>query len=80
LKNEAKKKFDQKRRKSNLFLSWKLLYVSFSFFSRFIFAYIIYDLQHFSFIKNDRFRWILKKITSRTRSEFWIDWSNRLHD
>jgi hypothetical protein len=80
LKDETKEKFDQKRRKRNLLLNRKFFYISFSFFSRFIFAFIIYDLQHFSFMRNDRFRWISEEITQRTRSEFWIDRSDHLHD
>ncbi len=80
VEDEAKEKFDQKRRKRSLLLSWELIYVSSSSFSRLIFAFIIYDLQHFSFMKDDRFRWISERITQRTRSEFWVDRTNRLHD
>ncbi len=79
LKNEAKEKFNQKRRKRNLFLNRELFYISSSFFSRLTFAFIIYYLQHFSFMKDDRFRWISERITQRTRSEFWIDRSDHLH-
>jgi pyridoxine/pyridoxamine 5'-phosphate oxidase len=31
-------------------------------------------------MKDDRFRWISERITQRTRSEFWVDRTNRLHD
>ncbi len=80
LKNEAKEKFNQKRKKRNLFFNRRFFYISFSFSSWLIFVFIIYDLQHSSFMKNDRFWWISKKITQRIRFEFWIDRSDHLHD
>jgi hypothetical protein len=56
LNNETKKKIDQNQKEKNLFLNRKFFNISFSFSSRLIFAFITYDLQHFLFMKNDRFR------------------------
>jgi hypothetical protein len=69
-----------KTKKKNHLLNRKLFNVSFSFCLRLIFAFINHCLQHFSFMKDDRFRWISERISQRTRSRLWIDRSDRFHD
>jgi hypothetical protein len=80
LKNETKEVWSKTKKKEIFFQIERLFYISFSFSSRFIFAFIIYDLQHFSFMKHDRFRWISKRITQKTRFKFWIDRNDHFHD
>ncbi len=67
------------RKRSNL-LSRELFNVSSSSCLRLTFAFINHCLQHFSFMKDDRFRWISERISRTTRSRLWIDRSDRLRD
>jgi hypothetical protein len=74
----AEDAWSRTRKRSN-FLSRELFNVSSSSCLRLTFAFINHCLQHFSFMKDDRFRWISKRISQRIRSRFWIDRSDRLH-
>ncbi len=75
----AENAWTRTKEKSN-FLNRKLFNVSFSSCLQFIFAFINHCLQHFSFMKDDRFRWISERISHRIRFRFWIDRNDRFHD
>ncbi len=69
-----------KTKKKNNLLNRELFNVSFSFYLRFTFAFINHCLQHFSFMNNDRFRWISERISQRIQFRLWIDRNDQLHD